>query len=213
MTRQYTFADKLISQLDMAVATLLVKPKHHQRQYPAHNILEQDLSDKERKHAAGLMRVNHVGEVCAQALYQGQAITARSEVVKNEMNQAALEELDHLAWCTQRLSELDSHTSYLNWFWYLGALSLGLTAGALGDKWSLGFLAETEAQVVKHLESHFNHLPSQDHKSLSVVRQMRDDEAKHHDMAIDNGAAELPKPIKKLMSLSSKVMTSVAYYL
>jgi 3-demethoxyubiquinol 3-hydroxylase len=210
--RHFSFTDQCINHIDMAVTTLLHKPQHHERHNPADGITENALSTYEQKHAASLMRVNHVGEVCAQALYQGQAITARSQRTADEMQHAANEELDHLAWCTSRIHQLNSHTSYLNGLWYLGALSLGLTAGAFGDAWSLGFLAETEQQVVNHLESHVDKLPQQDAKSLAIITQMRDDEAKHRDMARDHGAKPLPRPIKKIMAGCAKIMTRVAYY-
>lgn len=213
MGRYFSTIDIFLNHLDLARKTLLIQPKTHQRAYPAKSIAENPIDKKEIKHAAGLMRVNHAGEVCAQALYQGQAITARSMVVKEKMQEAAEEELDHLAWCNQRLYELSSHTSYLNLVWYLGALSIGLVAGMVGDKWSLGFLEETENQVVRHLESHLGKLPEQDEKSRIIVGQMHKDESKHRDMARDAGAADLPIFIKQLMAMSSKVMTKVAYYL
>ena len=150
---------------------------------------------------------------CKQALYQGQAITARSKNTVSKMQEAAYEELDHLAWCNQRLSELDCRSSYLDPLWYAGALSLGITAGLIGDKWSLGFLAETEQQVVDHLDSHLGKLPDEDHKSRSIVKKMSDDEAAHRDMANDAGANVLPGVIKKLMKMSAKVMTKVSYKL
>lgn len=212
--RKFSVLDKFITHIDLARKTLLVKPTTHVRDYPVSNkksSQDTELSEQEKKHSAGLMRVNHTGEVCAQALYQGQAITARSQKTAEKMQEAAHEELDHLAWCNQRLNELDSHPSYLNLLWYTGALSVGITAGLIGDKWNLGFLAETEEQVVQHLESHLEKLPEQDIKSREVVKQMRDDEAKHRDMAIDHGAAELPNVIKKLMKFSSGIMTKLAY--
>lgn len=213
MSRHFSFIDNIFMHADLALKTLCVQPKNHKRMYPAKNSLENILSDEEKKHAAGLMRVNHAGEVCAQALYQGQAITARSNIVREKMQHAADEELDHLAWCNQRLYELNSHTSYLNLIWYGGALSLGLIAGMIGDRWSLGFLAETEEQVVRHLESHLGTLPQQDEKSRVIVEQMRNDESQHRDMAFESGAANLPKFIKYLMTLSSKIMTRTAYFL
>jgi len=156
------------------------------------------------------MRVNHVGEVCAQALYQGQALTSRSASVKNKMQEAANEEVDHLNWCYQRIEELNGHTSYMNPLWYIGAFSIGVGAGLAGDKWSLGFLAETEQQVVEHLESHLERLSEKDTISRAIVSQMIIDEAQHAQMAIDNGAAELPSVVKQLMRISAKVMTSVS---
>jgi ubiquinone biosynthesis monooxygenase Coq7 len=213
MNRHFSLVDTFLIHADLARKTLCVQPKDHQRMYPAKNIAENILSVQDKKHAAGLMRVNHSGEVCAQALYQGQAITARSPVVKEKMQAAADEELDHLAWCNQRLDELSSHTSYLNVVWYGGALSLGIVAGIIGDRWSLGFLAETEEQVVRHLESHLGTLPPEDDKSRVIVAQMREDEAKHRDMAYEAGAADLPNFIKTMMNISSKVMTKIAYFI
>ena len=213
MNRHFSLIDNILIHADLARKTLCVQPKDHQRIYPAKRVIENNLSDTEKKHAAGLMRVNHSGEVCAQALYQGQAITARSYFVKEKMQEAAEEELDHLAWCNQRLFELNSHTSYLNLVWYCGALSLGLIAGMIGDRWSLGFLAETEEQVVRHLESHLGGLPQEDEQSRVIVEQMRDDESQHRDMAFEAGAADLPSFIKTMMAMSSKVMTKIAYYI
>lgn len=213
MARYFSFIDNVLVHADLARKTLCVQPKVHQRIYPAEKLVESDLSEQQQKNAAGLMRVNHTGEVCAQALYQGQAITARSIFVKEKMQTAADEELDHLAWCNQRLYELNSHTSYLNLLWYCGALSLGIMAGMIGDRWSLGFLAETEEQVVKHLDSHLGTLPQEDLKSRTIVTKMREDEAEHRDMARDAGAANLPQFIKQLMAMSSKVMTRIAYFL
>lgn len=207
----YSKLDKFIMHIDLARKTLAVKPTAHVRDYPVQTKQNIELSEQDKKLAASLMRVNHTGEVCAQALYQGQAITARSEKTTEQMQIAAHEELDHLAWCNQRLAELDSRSSYLNVFWYMGALSIGITAGMIGDKWNLGFLAETEEQVVQHLESHLEQLPEHDIQSREVIKQMRDDEAKHRDMALDNGAAELPTIIKKLMKFSSSIMTKISY--
>lgn len=213
MNRHFSLIDTFLMHADLARKTLCIQPKDHQRSYPAKNIIENDLSEEKKKHVAGLMRVNHSGEVCAQALYQGQAITARSFSIRKKMQEAADEELDHLAWCNQRLMELGSHASYLNLAWYLGALSLGIVAGLIGDKWNLGFLAETEEQVVQHLESHLGKLPQEDKKSRAIIEQMREDEAKHRDMAFEAGAAHLPAIIKKMMALSSKIMTRTTYYL
>lgn len=213
MHHHFSFIDHCLNHLDLARKTLLVQPRMHQRFCPTSNIEQDILSDEERRHAAGLMRVNHAGEVCAQALYQGQSITARSNDVRDKMQQAADEELDHLAWCNQRLYELNSHTSYLNLVWYCGALSIGFIAGMIGDRWSLGFLAETEEQVVRHLDSHLGTLPQEDEKSRVIVEQMREDESKHRDMAFEAGAANLPEFIKTMMVMSSKIMTQIAYYI
>jgi ubiquinone biosynthesis monooxygenase Coq7 len=158
------------------------------------------------------MRVNHAGEISAQALYQAQALTARSAATRTSMKQAAEEENDHLAWCAQRLEELGGHISHLSSIWYLGSFAIGTLAGLAGDKWSLGFLAETEEQVVRHLEAHLENLPSEDHKSRKIVSQMRADESEHATMAVEIGAVALPKPIKKMMALFSKVMTKTAYW-
>jgi len=158
-----------------------------------------------------MMRVNHAGEVCAQALYQGQALTARRIETRDQMKQASDEENDHLAWCRQRLDELGGHTSLFNPLWYTGSFAIGAASGLIGDKWSLGFLAETEHQVVKHLERHLRKLPSGDGKSRLILEQMKLDEAQHETSAHAAGATDLPEPVKKLMELASKVMTTTAY--
>jgi ubiquinone biosynthesis monooxygenase Coq7 len=163
-----------------------------------------------REVSASLMRVNHVGEVCAQALYQGQALTSRSSEIREKMNEAAEEEIDHLNWCYQRIEQLDGHTSYLNPFWYLGSFALGLGAGLAGDKWSLGFLAETERQVVRHLKSHLERLPAEDTVSRAIVTQMAEDEERHAEMAVDNGAAELPQFVKNAMTVTAGLMTQLS---
>ncbi len=210
-SRFYGLTDRLLMSFDQGLRTLLGHYPPSSRQNPAAELAEQDLPLKQKRHAAGLMRVNHVGEVCAQALYQGQAITARSEDLRQEMQQAAVEEFDHLAWCSQRLQELDSRVSYLNFFWYTGALGMGLMAGLVGDRWNLGFLAETERQVVHHLDEQLLDLPQQDVQSLAIVNQMRIDEAKHAAQAEASGAAELPSVVKKLMQAMAKTMKMVAY--
>ncbi|WP_396329739.1 2-polyprenyl-3-methyl-6-methoxy-1,4-benzoquinone monooxygenase [Burkholderia anthina] len=172
-----------------------------------------ELTPAERTHAAGLMRVNHVGEVCAQALYQAQKLTARSSSSKAMFEEAAREEEDHLAWTAHRLKELESRPSVLNPLWYVGALAVGVAAGTLGDKVSLGFMAETERQVESHLDSHLSELPATDTASRAIVEQMRADEVKHGKAATDAGGIELPLPARMLMRAASKVMTSTAYYL
>lgn len=211
--RQISGLDLAINQFDSFIKTVLPpKERLSQRSSPAKECDKPSaLSDDEIKHAAGLMRVNHTGEVCAQALYQGQAITAHSQTVKEKMNEAALEEVDHLAWCEERLSELDSHTSYFNPLWYGMSLSIGMLAGMVGDKWSLGFVCETERQVTRHLESHLESLPQTDARSRAIVEQMRLDEMQHATNALEYGGVELPKPIKTLMGMMSKVMTTLAY--
>ena len=169
------------------------------------------LDSEQRKHAAGLMRINHVGEVCAQALYQSQKLVARNSEIKEMLNHSGQEEVDHLAWCETRLKELGSHTSYLNPFWYAGSFAIGLAAGLAGDQWSLGFVAETEKQVESHLESHLTKLPEEDHRSRAIVDQMRIDEIEHGQAALHAGGATLPEPIQKIMQVMSKVMTTTAY--
>jgi len=169
------------------------------------------LDSEQRKHAAGLMRINHVGEVCAQALYQSQKLVARNSEIKEMLDHSAQEELDHLAWCETRLKELGSHTSYLNPFWYAGSFAIGLAAGLAGDKWSLGFVVETEKQVENHLESHLKKLPEEDHRSRAIVDQMRIDEIEHGQAALHAGGVTLPESIQKIMQAMSKVMTSTAY--
>ena len=209
--RNYSPIDAFLMNVDTALRTVAGKPIVTQRGYPADQIDDCELKDEERRHIAGLMRVNHSGEVSAQALYQGQAITARNNEVREKLEQAALEENDHLAWTEARLHELGDRTSFLNPVWYAGSLAIGAFAGAIGDKWSLGFLAETEHQVVRHLDEHLKELPKKDQRSRAILEQMKIDEAKHATTALDHGAAELPEPVKALMSLMSKVMTKSTY--
>ena len=210
--RHYTPFDQLVMSADTALRTLFGEPVVTERHYPAADITDYDFSDNDRKHIAGLMRVNHSGEVSAQALYQGQSLTSKNKEIKSKLQQAALEENDHLAWTKNRLNELGSHSSLLNPLWYGGSFAIGAFAGAIGDKWNLGFLAETENQVVKHLESHLNMLPGGDLRSRAILEQMKQDEQKHATTAINHGAAELPPPVKTLMAAMSKVMTGAAYY-
>jgi len=211
--RNYTPFDQLIINADTALRTLLGEPKVTEREYPANDIADAEFSEQERKHIAGLMRVNHSGEVSAQALYQGQSITSSNSEIKEKLQQAALEENDHLNWTRNRINELGSHTSLLNPLWYGGSFAIGAFAGIMGDRWNLGFLAETEHQVVRHLESHLNKLPGGDLRSRAILEQMKIDELKHATTAIEHGAAELPPPVKKLMAAMSKVMTGTAYYI
>lgn len=204
--------DHLISQIDQTLRTLAGKPLVTGRPDPASSFEESPLSKSEKTESARLMRVNHAGEIAAQALYQGQALTARREDVKARMEEASTEENDHLAWCAQRVSELGSHTSYLGPVWYLGSFSIGAAAGLLGDKWSLGFIAETEHQVVKHLDRHLQRLPQPDEKSRAILEQMKLDEARHGANARAAGGRALPEPVKRVMQLTSKVMTETAYW-
>lgn len=211
--RRYTPLDRLIMQVDGALAAALGTGHAAGRPNPAGDVAEALDSPAERRHVAGLMRVNHAGEVSAQALYQGQGLTAREPAVREAMATAAGEEVDHLVWCEERLSELDSRTSKLNPFWYLGAFSLGAVAGFCGDRWSLGFVAETERQVTEHLQSHLERLPPRDECSRRILVQMKEDEERHGTVALEAGAAELPRPVRELMRLCSKVMTTTAYYI
>lgn len=203
--------DSLIIEFDKGLRTLFSQA-HSTRPHPDAGLPEAALSEREKKLAAALMRVNHSGEICAQALYQGQAMTARDPAVQKELQQAAQEETEHLAWTARRVADLGGHVSLLNPLWYGGSLALGAAAGLLGDKWNLGFLAETERQVGRHLHSHLARLPQQDQKSRAVVSQMVIDETRHADMAAQLGGAELPLPVKRAMEASSRVMTGTAYW-
>lgn len=205
--------DSFISEIDNALRTVLPPTKRvSNRCSPAKDMNETPLSLQEKKHIAGLMRVNHTGEVCAQALYQGQALTAQLTHIKKQMSDAAAEEVDHLAWCEERLHELNSRPSILNPFWYCGSILLGALAGLAGDKVSLGFVAETERQVTAHLQDHLQKLPANDQKSQAVLMQMKEDEMHHATAALDAGGIELPYPVKRLMSMVSKLMTKSSYY-
>jgi len=202
--------DRLIVEFDRALRTVLA-PARSVRAIPGATLPDVPLDDKERRHVVGLMRVNHCGEICAQALYQGQALTSRDPAVREALRSAADEETEHLAWTELRIAELGGRKSLLNPLWYVGSLSMGLLAGALGDKWNLGFLAETERQVEAHLDSHLQRLPEVDLRSRAIVDQMRLDEIKHAEMAVHHGAAELPKAVKQVMRTTAKVMTGAAY--
>jgi ubiquinone biosynthesis monooxygenase Coq7 len=202
--------DRLIAEFDAALRTV-ANVHEAGRASPATLAPEAELSDADRKHAAALMRVNHVGEVCAQALYQGQALTAHDAYARQVLQQAAREEQDHLAWSYERIRELGGRPSVLNPLWYAGALAMGAAAGALGDRWNLAFLAETERQVEAHLSGHLDRLPADDHRTRTIVDAMRIDEARHRDSALRLGAAELPWPVRRAMQLAAKAMTTVAY--
>ena len=182
------------------------------RRNPAHGVSDPSGSDEDRARSAALMRVNHAGEVAAQALYAGHAVAARDARVRDAMLQAAAEEGEHLDWCEARVRELDSHVSYLTPLWYFGSFAIGAAAGAAGDKWSLGFVMETERQVVEHLDRHLELLPEQDRRSRSILQQMRRDEMQHASVARDAGGAELPLPLRVLMRCCAKVMTGTAYW-
>ena len=212
-SRQISLFDRFINHADGALRTIAGTHADNLRASPAEGEPEAPLSELERKHTAGLMRINHTGEICAQALYQGQALTARLPRVRKAMESAAKEEEDHLAWCEERLQELNSHPSLFNSAWYAMSFGIGAAAGFAGDKWSLGFVEETEIQVCAHLNEHLEKLPAQDIRSHKILSQMDKDEAKHATMAKRAGAANLPPPIKKLMASVSKVMTATAYKL
>ncbi|MBI1732333.1 MAG: 2-polyprenyl-3-methyl-6-methoxy-1,4-benzoquinone monooxygenase [Gammaproteobacteria bacterium] len=210
--RNFTPLDRLIIGLDRVLGAAFGRPAHASRANPAGGLSEAGrLTPEERSHAAGLMRVNHAGEIAAQALYQAHAFWARDHRTRQAMEQAAQEESDHLAWCEQRLAALGSRPSLLRPFWYAGSFAIGSVASLLGDRWGLGFVAETEQQVVRHLESHLGMLPAADLPSREIVRQMRDDESRHAAQAVRNGAVELPEPVRSLMSLAARVMTTTAY--
>ena len=213
MSRQLSQVDQWVLAVDTAIRSVCV-PHHRQsaRQNPAEGITEPAMLADEKRHVAGLMRVNHSGEVCAQALYQGQALTAKLPMVKDKMRAAAEEEVDHLAWCEARLRDLDSSTALMNPLWYGGSFLLGLLAGLAGDQWSLGFVAETERQVTEHLKQHIRNLPKQDVKTRAILAQMQEDESQHAKMAQRAGAAELPWIIKQAMRLTAKLMTKTSYY-
>ncbi|HCA26810.1 MAG TPA: demethoxyubiquinone hydroxylase family protein [Betaproteobacteria bacterium] len=202
--------DKLINQFDKGLRTVFA-PAAALRPTPGDALPEAELSEAEKRRAARLMRVNHSGEICAQALYQGQSLTARDPGVQAALEQAAQEEEEHLHWTERRIAALGGRKSALNAFWYAGALTIGAFTGALGDQWNLGFLAETERQVVRHLDGHLGRLPAQDEKSRQVVTQMKDDEAKHAATAVQYGGVDLPLPVRLAMKLSAKVMTSAAF--
>lgn len=204
--------DRLITAFDNGLRTLLA-PAHSARAVPGAALAEPEMTAPERQVAAALMRVNHTGEICAQALYQGQALTARNATARAALEQAAVEETDHLAWTAQRIEELGGRASVLNPLWYAGSFALGAAAGFLGDKWNLGFLAETERQVEGHLEGHLDRLPAQDEKSRAIVNEMKVDEARHARTAVDHGAAELPEPVTLAMKLGSRIMTRTAYWI
>jgi 3-demethoxyubiquinol 3-hydroxylase len=203
--------DDLIVQFDKALRTLTV-PAQSARTLPGENLQGGELSESEARFSAALMRVNHSGEICAQALYEGQALTSHNSSVQQALRKAASEETEHLAWTEHRIVELCGRKSLLNPLWYGSSFVLGALAGLLGDKWNLGFLAETEHQVERHLEQHLQRLPQQDYKSRAILEQMKSDEASHATTAISQGAAELPQPVKLAMRLASKVMTNTAFW-
>jgi 3-demethoxyubiquinol 3-hydroxylase len=211
--RSYTWQDQWIFRAETLLRTFVHPSSFKARPYPAEHLPQAVLTPKEKCHAAALMRVNHTGEICAQALYQGQALASTDTILRNAFYQSAQEERDHLAWCKRRVHELEGHLSYLNPFWYLGALIIGLCAGLAGKAYSLGFLAETEAQVYQHLNRHLVALPEADLPSRCIVTQMQLEESEHQKMAEQLGATPLPRFIQQLMYLCSKCMVNLAYYI
>ena len=208
--RHLTLADRVLIEAQRGLDSVLGRPAA-QRPNPAGDDAEIILDADERRHAAGLMRINHVGEICAQALYSGQAAVARDEATRADLLAAAAEETDHLAWCAERLDELGSRPSLLNPVWYAGSYAIGVLAGLRGDGWNLGFVVETERQVEAHLAEHLQTLPEADRRSRAILRQMKDDEARHADNAEQAGARVLPQPVPSLMAAASKLMKTVAY--
>jgi len=203
--------DNFINTFDAALRTVFAEARGS-RARPDSAIEEESITEAQKPEVAALMRINHVGEVCAQALYSGQAFTSRNPAIVDALKEAAAEETDHLAWCESRIQELGGRKSLLNPVWYAGSFTLGAIAGAVGDRWNLGFLAETEQQVSAHLSSHLAQLPAEDAKTRAIIEQMHADESAHAQEAHDLGAAALPTPVKKMMKLSSKIMTKTAYY-
>jgi ubiquinone biosynthesis monooxygenase Coq7 len=210
--RQLTPLDRLLASANNALRTVAAPAGRPARPNPAEHIIDAELDERQKAHAAGLMRVNHAGEVAAQALYQGHAAVARDASIEKQLQHAADEEFDHLAWCEQRVNELGENVSRLTPVWYAGAFAIGAASGILGDRWSLGFIQETESQVCAHLDNHLDSLPADDAKSRAIVEQMRDEEEVHGEQAADAGAAELPRPVRRLMQITAKVMTRTAYW-
>ena len=209
--RRFSFLDQVIIDLDQGLRAMRGDQPAEGRGNPAGDAPDAPLSEAERRHAAGLMRVDHAGEVAAQALYHGQSVTARNARVRATLEQAAREEGDHLRWCRERLDELGASSSRLDPLWYLGSFMIGAVAGLAGDRWSLGFVAETERQVVRHLQDHLTSLPPDDTRSRAILEQMRCDEGEHATTALESGAAELPQPVKRLMTFTARIMTETAY--
>ncbi|MEJ8569087.1 2-polyprenyl-3-methyl-6-methoxy-1,4-benzoquinone monooxygenase [Elongatibacter sediminis] len=209
--RTFSPLDRALIRLDQALRLSAGAAPEPGRANPAGDTADIDLEDTERRHVAGLMRVNHAGEICAQALYAGQAATARDDSVREAMQQAADEEIDHLAWCEDRLEELDSRPSLLNPVWYAGSYAIGALAGLAGDRWSLGFVRETENQVEAHLAEHLERLPAGDARSQAILDQMKSDEARHADMAEQAGGRVLPRPARRLMAATAGIMKALAY--
>lgn len=211
MDRNYSKLDRFIASIDDALRISTGDAPEPFRENPAGDLAAADLDEDDRRHVAGLMRINHTGEICAQALYAGQAATAHHDATREAMQLAADEEIDHLSWCEDRLKELDSRPSVLNPLWYAGSFAIGAVAGIAGDDWSLGFVKETENQVEAHLQDHLEKLPEGDTRSQAILDQMKEDEAKHADMAVEAGARDLPPPIRRAMTFTADIMKALAY--
>jgi ubiquinone biosynthesis monooxygenase Coq7 len=209
--RKLSLTDRLLEELQHGLGTSHLRPAGTSRAYPADGAEQGELSPRELARVAGLMRVNNAGEVAAQGLYRGQALTARGQALSAAMNEAAAEENEHLNWCQRRLAELHQPRSLFDGVWYWGSFTIGALAGAAGDRWSLGFVKETEQQVCTHLDRHLERLPEQDQRSRAIIEAMREDELRHAVNAAEAGAAELPRAVKTVMTLVSKVMTFTAY--
>jgi len=212
-TRDYTPIDRLLIQADNALRTVFGRPRVTERPNPGADLPEVELDETERRHIARLMRINHTGEVCAQALYQGQALTARLPETRRRLERSALEENDHLDWCESRIDELDDRKSLLNPLFYASSFAIGALAGAAGDRWSLGFVVETERQVESHLDEHLTQVPESDERTRAILEQMKADEIHHAQVAKSAGGAELPAPVRLAMGLMSKVMTRSVYWI
>lgn len=211
--RRYSPIDRILMTADQSLRTLFGRPHTTERKNPAATLSETELRDEQRRHVGRLMRINHTGEVCAQALYQGQALTATLPETRRRLERSAEEENDHLAWCEERLDELGERKSILNPLWFAGSFAMGAVAGLAGDKWSLGFVVETERQVEDHLDDHLEQIPLQDEKSRAILAQMKADEVHHAQIAKAAGGADLPVPIRAAMKLTSRIMTKTVYWL
>jgi ubiquinone biosynthesis monooxygenase Coq7 len=213
--RKTSIIDILLSEVDQSLRTIYAKAPTTERPNPTAMIsTEETLTNAEKKRSAALMRINHAGEVSAQGLYRGQALTAKNDNTRQQMERSAMEENDHLNWCEQRIKQLNGHTSLLNPLWYWGSFSLGALAGTAGDKWSLGFVKETEDQVVKHIEQHLKKLPTNDLSSMAILLKMKEDEQHHAEVAAQAGSAKLPLIVRKIiMPLTSKIMTTISHKL
>jgi ubiquinone biosynthesis monooxygenase Coq7 len=211
MLQKLSFIDNLIDELQHGLKTCHVRPPSQERPYPAKEVDQDPLSESEQLHVGGLMRVNNAGEVAAQGLYRGQGLTARDAKISSAMQSAADEENEHLDWCQRRLGELKQKRSKFDGIWYWGSFAIGAVAGAVGDKWSLGFVKETEQQVYRHLEDHITRLPETDQRSRAILETMKNDEMQHAINAHKAGAAELPKFVKSVMTMVSRIMTFAAY--